>query len=225
MTQSEPTRIRCLACRTGELFEASQERIFNPGGRTVKVQLLISRCNQCKAETVLASQHRENLARLAARKSEYGNVLMGEEILAFRKRYGIKQKDASRMFGKGPIAFSRYETETTYPDASTTKLLQMAIKRMDFAKELADLSGVTLPLWQERVEDEKRIKLIALPRQPVQAPKAYKHIFIRLDSDVPKGIYRNSTMAISWTKCATRAHSETAIVSGPSVLKSAGRSS
>ena len=104
-----------------------------------------------------------NLARLAARKAEYGNVLMGEEILGFRKRYGLTQKAASRMFGKGLIAFSRYESESSYPDATTTKLLRLAIDDMQVAKRLADIEGVVIPLWAERVEDEERLSITHPP--------------------------------------------------------------
>lgn len=149
----------CPACKKGHLHPAVRLREFQPNGRLVRVELLTSQCDHCQVQTTRATQHDENLKRLAARKAEYGDVLMGEEIVRLRKRYGLTQQAAAKIFGKGKVAFSRYETETFYPDATTTRLLQLAIEKPVDMKWLADKAGVTLPLWSERCEDEKRDKV------------------------------------------------------------------
>jgi HTH-type transcriptional regulator/antitoxin MqsA len=91
--------------------------------------------------------------------------LLGEEIVGLRKRYGLTQLAAARLFGKGKIAFSRYENEATYPDASTTLLLTMAIDMPDSLKWLADKAGVEIPMWRERREDA-----VAEPSNPKNMP-------------------------------------------------------
>ena len=146
----------CPACHTNSLHEAQRERVFHPHGQTLVIPLLTSVCEHCGAEATSSAQHDENLRRLAARKAHYGGLLMLEEILALRRRYGLTQQLASRIFGKGKIAFSRYESETTYPDASTTLLISLAIARPDMLKWLADQAGVEIPLWQARCEDAQR---------------------------------------------------------------------
>lgn len=153
----------CPVCRKGHLEATERVRVFGPHGKRVEVKLQTSVCNACGETTTKASQHRENLRVLAERKVHYGDLLMGEEILALRKRYGLTQQQASKVFGKGKIAFSRYESETTYPDESTTLLLTMAIERPEVMKALADKAGVELSLWKERCEDEQRVKLRSLP--------------------------------------------------------------
>lgn len=149
----------CPSCRTGKLHEGTHERVFHPRGVSVTVLLLTSICDQCGAQADSASQHDENLRRLTARKAHYGGLLLGEEIHFLRRRYGLTQQQASRIFGKGKIAFSRYESETTYPDDSTTRSLALAIAKPDTLKWLADQSGVEVPLWNARCEDEQRVKL------------------------------------------------------------------
>lgn len=151
----------CPACRKGHLAATERVRVFEPQGKRVEVKLQTSICDACGETTTKASQHKENLRALAERKAHYGDVLMGEEILALRKRYGLTQQQASKVFGKGKIAFSRYESETTYPDESTTLLLTLAIERPEVMKDLADKAGVELPLWKERCEDEQRVNLRA----------------------------------------------------------------
>ena len=154
----------CPACKKGHLHQAERTRKFSPNGKTFQVTLLTTRCDQCAVERTFASQHTENLARLAARKAHYGNLLMGEEILAIRQRYGLTQQNASAIFGKGIIAFSRYENEVTYPDHSTTLLLQLAIESPTVMKSLADKAGIELPLWSARCEDEQRVKVRSLTK-------------------------------------------------------------
>jgi transcriptional regulator with XRE-family HTH domain len=78
---------------------------------------------------------------------------MGEEYVALRKRYGLTQRQASKIFGKGLIAFSRYENEDSYPDTSTRLLIELAIAQPDILKTLADKAGVEISLWKEREED------------------------------------------------------------------------
>ncbi|MDQ1832948.1 type II toxin-antitoxin system MqsA family antitoxin [Massilia scottii] len=69
----------------------------------------------------------------------------------------MTQQQASKIFGKGLIAFSRYENEDSCPDTSPRLLIELAIARPDILKTLADRANVTIPLWKERCEDEKRM--------------------------------------------------------------------
>ncbi len=158
---------RCPVCKKGQLLPSTTHREFKPRGQTVRVELLASVCNHCGKETIRAKQHDENLQRLADRKhrDEYKGLLLGEEILALRHRYGLTQQAAAKIFGKTNITFSRYEHEVTYPDESTTTLLRMAIEKPDALKWLADQAGEPLPLWQERCED-RRLSLRKVPAAP-----------------------------------------------------------
>ncbi len=165
MKTESPLLPRCPVCRKGQLHAGVRTEVFHPHGKDVTVELLVSSCDNCGEETTRASQHDENLRRLAARKAQYDGLLLGEEIVALRKRYGLTQQAASAIFGKGKIAFSRYENEVTYPDESTTLMLRMAIEKPDVLKWLADQAGVPVPLWQERCED-RRLSIRKVPSTP-----------------------------------------------------------
>jgi putative zinc finger/helix-turn-helix YgiT family protein len=165
----------CPACKQGHLHPALRTRTFHPRGIAVEVELLSSECDHCHVQTTRAAQHDENLRRLAARKAAYGGLLMGEEILSLRKRYGLTQQAAAKIFGKGKIAFSRYENETTFPDDSTTRLLEAAIEKPALLKWLADKADVDLPLWKERCEDEQRVNVRPLAKVYDAAQAGTKH--------------------------------------------------
>ncbi|MBS0213661.1 MAG: type II toxin-antitoxin system MqsA family antitoxin [Proteobacteria bacterium] len=149
----------CPACRKAEMQPATYVREFHPRDRKVTVELLTSRCPACGAEATSAAQHVENLARLKARKDQYDGLLMGEEILALRRRFGITQQQAAKLFGKGKIAFSRYENEATYPDETMTLVLKLAIEKLDVVRWLAERAGIELPFLDARCEDERKQKL------------------------------------------------------------------
>lgn len=167
----------CPACRKGRLHAITRTEVFWPNSQEVSVELLASRCDACGVQTTRASQHDENLRRLAARKYHYGAQLMGEEIVALRKRYGLTQQAASRIFGKGKIAFSRYENEVTYPDKGTTLMMAMAIEKPDSLKWLADKAGVEIPLWLERCADGRRAVCMVVTQKfslPLNSQFSYK---------------------------------------------------
>ena len=159
MSMIENSGRPCPRCREGRLRPVTRVREFAPRGKRVEVILQTSECEACGHEITTAAQHRANLEALAGRKSRYGGLLLGEEILSLRTRYGLTQQAAAKVFGKGKIAFSRYENERTYPDESTTLLLSGASESPAFMKWLADRAKVTLPLWKERCEDEQRVKV------------------------------------------------------------------
>lgn len=181
----------CPACGGSILVEGTREKQFNPAGQTVTVVLRVSQCPACGTELINAEQRRENLQRLRERKAQYGHLLLGEEIVALRKRYGLTQRAAAKIFGKGLIAFSRYENEASYPDLSTTKLLKQAIDRPDVLKALADEEGVEIPLWEARCEDVRRERLISMVDR--RNSQTTRHDFNRMFIDVREGIERNTT--------------------------------
>lgn len=136
----------CPACQQAQLVASTRERHFTPRGNPVVVELLAMECPACGATATSAAQQIENLKRLAARREHYGGLLLGEDVLAFRRRYGLTQRAAATLFGKGAIAFSRYENETTYPDDATTMLLSLAIEKPEVVRWLAERTGTVVPL-------------------------------------------------------------------------------
>jgi putative zinc finger/helix-turn-helix YgiT family protein len=143
----------CPACQRGELIAQYETRTFNPPSSDTPVEVLMgsSRCNHCNAEVTTRVQRLANLSALAARKASYGEWLMGEEVLMLRRRYGITQQQASELFGKGKIAFSRYETEASYPDLTMAKLMNLALTDASVMKQLAVQAGMELPLVEKRL--------------------------------------------------------------------------
>lgn len=58
------------------------------------------------------------------------------EVRAIRKKLGLKQSDAARIFGGGINAFSEYERGKTQPHKSTVLLLRLLDRHPDLLDEL-----------------------------------------------------------------------------------------
>lgn len=174
---TERLKPTCPNCDSTRLKPVTFKETFTPRGQQVVVTLLGMKCQACGHEAGTWDQHDENLKRLAARKAAYGGLLMGEEIVALRQRYGLTQQAAAKIFGKGKIAFSRYENEASYPDDGTTLMLQAAIEMPVFIKWLADRAGVELPLWKQRTKDDAAARGALRAASPVEAaaPRAFKN--------------------------------------------------
>ncbi len=201
-----PTAVACRSCRKGSMQPIERTETYTPPGTDfVEITQLAARCDHCGKETVLPSQMEENLRRRAARKVHYGLYLLGEEIFAFRRKYGLTQQAASRLFGKGIIAFSRYESEKSYPDESTTKLIRAAMRHPALLKELADESGVEIPLWEARCADERERKQESLStsRRPMSSPQRPTVQFLEL-MEQRTGPLRSATASSNGASKANR---------------------
>lgn len=143
----------CPSCGNEKLISRSDARLFHPPGvsEPVLVTMWSSVCSDCGAKVTTSQQRRNNLQALAARKSFYGEWLMGEEIVQLRKKYGITQQQASEIFGKGKVAFSRYETEASFPDLTMSKMMALALRDASVMAQLATMAGVKLPLLEKRL--------------------------------------------------------------------------
>jgi HTH-type transcriptional regulator/antitoxin MqsA len=59
------------------------------------------------------------------------------EIRAIRKKLGLKQSEAARLFGGGINAFSEYELGKTKPHKSTLQLLRLLDRHPELLHELS----------------------------------------------------------------------------------------
>ena len=67
---------------------------------------------------------------------EWARAAAAAELRAIRKRLGLKQAEAGKLFGGGTSAFSEYERGKTQPHKSTVLLLRLLDKHPELLKEL-----------------------------------------------------------------------------------------
>lgn len=146
----------CPSCGEAKLVPKEERKAFKPPSVATEVVVTLSTsiCENCGARMTTKLQRANNLQALASRRAAYGEWLTGEEVLELRKKYGITQQQASEIFGKGKIAFSRYENEVTYPDLTMTRLMRLALEDAGVMKRLARASDIQLPLLEKRLQED-----------------------------------------------------------------------
>jgi HTH-type transcriptional regulator/antitoxin MqsA len=136
----------CLICGEGHVTNHVDQLESEYRGKTALVPMHYKTCNVCGSDFAGGDESRLNKrAMLAFRKSVDG-LLTGAEICALRERYEINQKQASRLFGGGPVAFSKYENDDVAHSESMDKLLRLVLKSEYAFWSLVEQAGMTAEL-------------------------------------------------------------------------------
>jgi len=118
----------CPICEEGRLIAIEDMDDAEYRGVTRCLPLHYSECDACGSETATPEQTRHNKRAMIAFKKEVDGLLTGQEIVVLRKRLGLTQAQAAKLFGGGPVAFSKYEKDDVTQSESMDKLLRMADK-------------------------------------------------------------------------------------------------
>ena len=118
----------CPICEEGNLSEEISKDSVDYKGKTAELGLHFSVCDSCGSEQVNVQQSRMNKRYMVAFKKQVDGLLTGSEVRSVREKLGLKQSDAAKIFGGGPVAFSKYETEDVTQSEAMDKLLRVAVE-------------------------------------------------------------------------------------------------
>lgn len=116
----------CPICEEGTLSEHTEYNVAEYSGVTRNLPLLMSICEACGSEIGSTEQTRQNKRVMTAFKKEVDGLLTGEQVRELRKGLGINQKQARAIFGGGPTAFSKYESDDIIQSEAMDNLLRAA---------------------------------------------------------------------------------------------------
>lgn len=116
----------CPLCAEGRLHEQIGKNGVDYKGQTTELDLHYSLCDACGSEQSDAAQLRTNKRAMMAFKKQVEGLLSGDEVRSLRERLGINQAQASQLFGGGPVAFSKYESDDVAQSEAMDKLLRLA---------------------------------------------------------------------------------------------------
>lgn len=158
MTTDKKTLPTCPLCEQGVLDEHESSKLAEYKGVKRTVPLYFSCCSVCGTEQANARHLRANKRAMQAFKKEVDGLLTGAQIRQIRESFELTQADAAQVFGGGPVAFSKYESEDVAQSEGMDKLLRVAQavpaaftwlkQHAGFAADQAELSkeSVVLPL-------------------------------------------------------------------------------
>jgi HTH-type transcriptional regulator/antitoxin MqsA len=99
----------CPLCGEGHITPRTESMETEYRGTQGTVTLRYAECDACGSEITGDADGRANKRAVLAFRKSVDGLLTGAEIRALREKFGITQEQASRLFGGGPKAFSKYE--------------------------------------------------------------------------------------------------------------------
>ncbi len=141
----------CPICGDGHLTESTSKNSVEYKDRSTELDMLYSVCDVCGSEQAAAIQLRANKRAMMAFKKQVDGLLTGVEVRALRERLGVNQAQAAKIFGGGPVAFSKYESDDVAQSEAMDKLLQVTLEFPQVFTFLAQKAEVRFPkdhTWQ-----------------------------------------------------------------------------
>lgn len=131
----------CLQCDDGtELVHDQKDLSFSYKGQTLIVpQVAGWHCPVCHDCEFDDGEGKRYSALQEAFVHEV-DAHIAAELRAIRKKLGLRQSEAGKLFGGGVNAFSEYERGKTQPHKSTVLLLKLLDKHPELLKELTQAS-------------------------------------------------------------------------------------
>lgn len=141
----------CPICESGHLAEERGMNAVEHKSIAKELVMLFSVCDACGSEQVTDAQSRINKRAMIKFRKHVDGLLTGAEVRCLRARFGISQADAARIFGGGPVAFSKYENDDVAQSESMDKLLRVATDVPGAIEYLAGEAGIRLAGTVEQV--------------------------------------------------------------------------
>lgn len=116
----------CPICGEGNLQPKVGKNLVEYKGQSTEITFQYSVCDACGSEQSDAAQLRANKRAMVAFKKGVDGLLTGAEVRAIRERLRLSQTEAAKVFGGGPVAFSKYESDDVTQSEAMDKLLRLA---------------------------------------------------------------------------------------------------
>ena len=118
--------VLCENCNKKVNYTVEERNVEKYKGKTVNVIENVAICNNCGAEIFIPTLEEENLKRLYEKYRKMTNLITPQEIINFRNKYDISQRELLSILGWGKMTINRYE-RGALPSQSHSDYLKLLI--------------------------------------------------------------------------------------------------
>jgi HTH-type transcriptional regulator/antitoxin MqsA len=136
------TQELCPICGEGHVTAQVQEIESDYKSHKAMLPLHYRLCNVCTSDFAGVPESKLNRRVLMAFRKRIDGLLTGVEITALRKKYQMTQGQAARLFGGGPVAFSKYENDDVAQSESMDNLLRLVRRSAEAFWQLVQEKGM-----------------------------------------------------------------------------------
>lgn len=117
----------CPNCNKDVSYTIEERVIEKYKSKEVNVIEKVAICDECKAELFIPQIEQENFSVLYSKYREVANIISAAEIIEFREKYGLSQRELVSILGWGKMTINRYEGGSL-PSQSHSDYLKLIIK-------------------------------------------------------------------------------------------------
>jgi len=122
----------CPICGEGHVTDHVDQFESEYKGQTALLPSHFRLCDSCHSDFAGARESKLNKRAIMAFRKSVDGLLTGAEICALRDKYKLTQGQAAKLFGGGPVAFSKYENDDVSQSESMDTLLRL-VRRSEAA--------------------------------------------------------------------------------------------
>jgi len=126
------TKELCPICGEGHVTDHVDSVESEYKGHKAWLPLHYQLCDACHSDFAGARESKLNKRAIMAFRKSVDGLLTGAEICALRNKYKLTQGQAAKLFGGGPVAFSKYENDDVAQSESMDTLLRL-VRRSEAA--------------------------------------------------------------------------------------------
>lgn len=156
------TKELCPICGEGHVTDQVDQFESEYKGQKATLPLHFQLCDTCHSDFAGTKESKLNKRAIMAFRKSVDGLLTGTEIVALRKQYGLTQDQAAKLFGGGPVAFSKYENDDVSQSESMDCLLRLVRRSEPAFWELVDEKGMTIelkPLTTAKAASPKAVRV------------------------------------------------------------------
>ena len=133
----------CPICGEGHVTPHVDQVEREYKGQKAMLPLHYQVCDVCTSDFAGLEESRLTKRSVMAFRKSVDGLLTGDEIRALRDKFNITQGQAAKLFGGGPVAFSKYENDDVAHSEAMDTLLRLVRRSEAAFWELVDEKGMT----------------------------------------------------------------------------------
>ena len=158
----------CAICGEGHVTAQTREVETDYKGTKALLPMHYQLCDTCTSDYAGMVESKLNKRIVMAFRKQVDGLLTGDEIVALRKQYNLKQAQAAQLFGGGPVAFSKYENDDVAQSEAMDTLLRLVRRSPEAFWALVEEKGLQADFTQQRApvraDVQSSVKLVSLTR-------------------------------------------------------------
>jgi HTH-type transcriptional regulator / antitoxin MqsA len=115
----------CPLCGEGRVTSHCEEVEQSYAHHHSMVPMHFRSCDHCGSDFAGAEESLLNKRAMMGFRKRVDGLLSGSQISEVRAKYKITQAQAAKLFGGGPVAFSKYENDDVAQSAAMDNLLKL----------------------------------------------------------------------------------------------------